>query len=264
MTANFHGDNAVAGIRTCAEDSTSLQSTDGAEVMLVRSLKNTLYVEDSVAAVSLNCNRYSDMRTTGSKCADSISRNSSGLKDLNGTGAPRRGENVHQKCEGAVRMKMFARWLRFNIVSGIGILVQFAFLFLMKSVLHLDYLTATAVSVEAAVVHNFLWHERYTWADRVQDSSTPRTSEAEAQNLLGRMFAALKRCATQRPRSSSFSRLLRFNLTTGGVSIVGNLALMRVMVGAGHMNYFVANGIAIVLCSLVNFLVSEQWVFAED
>jgi putative flippase GtrA len=76
-------------------------------------------------------------------------------------------------------MKMFARWLRFNFVGGIGIIVQFVFLFLMKSVLHLDYLTATASSVEAAVVHNFLRHERYTWADRVQGSSTARTSAAK-------------------------------------------------------------------------------------
>jgi putative flippase GtrA len=130
---------------------------------------------------------------------------------------------------------MFARWLRFNLVGGMGIFVQFVFLSLMKSLLHLDYLTATALSVEAAVLHNFLWHERYTWADRVQPSWR-----------------------------RSLARLARFNLTTGGVSIVGNLALMRVMVGAGHMNYLVANGIAIALCSLANFLVSEEWVFATD
>ena len=42
------------------------------------------------------------------------------------------------------------------------------------------------------------------------------------------------------------------------------LALMKLMVDFGHMNYLVANGIAIVLCSLANFLVSEQWVFEED
>jgi putative flippase GtrA len=62
----------------------------------------------------------------------------------------------------------------------------------------------------------------------------------------------------------SVPRLLRFNLTTGGVSIIGNLALMKLMVDFGHVNYLVANGVAIVLCSLANFLVSEQWVFEED
>ena len=41
------------------------------------------------------------------------------------------------------------------------------------------------------------------------------------------------------------------------------LALMKVMVGLGHMNYLLANAIAIIVCSLANFLVSEQWVFAS-
>ena len=126
------------------------------------------------------------------------------------------------------------RWCKFNFVGGMGIVVQFGALFLLKSVLHFDYLFATAIAVEAAVVHNFVWHEQFTWADRVQPSWR-----------------------------RSLPRLLRFNLTNGGVSILGNLALMRVMVGVGHMNYLLANAIAIVLCSLANFLVSERWVFAE-
>jgi putative flippase GtrA len=33
------------------------------------------------------------------------------------------------------------------------------------------------------------------------------------------------------------------------------------MVGEGHMNYLLANAIAIALCSITNFLVSERWVF---
>lgn len=132
------------------------------------------------------------------------------------------------------RLPIFLRWCKFNFVGGIGIGVQFAALFFLRSVMGFDYLLATAIAVEAAVVHNFVWHEQFTWADRVESS--------------------WKR---------SLPRLLRFNLTTGAVSILGNLALMRVMVGEGHMNYLVANGIAIALCSIANFLVSEQWVFEE-
>jgi putative flippase GtrA len=59
-------------------------------------------------------------------------------------------------------------------------------------------------------------------------------------------------------------RLVRFNLGIGAVSILGNLALMKVMVGLEHMNYLLANGITIALCSVANFLVSEAWVFARD
>lgn len=125
------------------------------------------------------------------------------------------------------------RWLKFNVVGALGIAVQLAVLFALNSGLHLGYLLATALAVEAAVVHNFLWHERYTWADRMQPSWR-----------------------------KSLPRLLRFNLTTGGVSIAGNIALMKLRVGLGHLNYMIASGTAIVLCSLVNFLVSDRIVFA--
>jgi len=144
-------------------------------------------------------------------------------------------EKVSTPANGRRRTRdILLRWLKFNLVGSIGIAVQFAALFVLKSIFHFDYLAATAVAVEAAVVHNFVWHEQFTWSDRVQ--------------------ASWRR---------SLPRFARFNLTTGAVSILGNLALMKVMVGYGGMNYLLANALAIVLCSLANFLVSEQWVFEE-
>jgi len=56
---------------------------------------------------------------------------------------------------------------------------------------------------------------------------------------------------------------VKFNLTTGLVSIAGNLAFMKLLAGVGHMNYIVANAITIALCSILNFLVSDGFVFAE-
>jgi putative flippase GtrA len=98
--------------------------------------------------------------------------------------------------------------------------------------LYINYLTATGLAVEATVVHNFLWHERFTWADRGRPSWR-----------------------------NSLPRLLRFSLTNGAVSIAGNLGLMKIMVAFGHLNYLPANGIAITFCSLINFLVSNTYVF---
>jgi putative flippase GtrA len=122
------------------------------------------------------------------------------------------------------------RWLKFNLVGAIGIAVQLLVLVVLKAGLRLDYLIATALAVETAVVHNFLWHERFTWADRA---------------------------------GAGFARFLKFNLTTGALSIAGNLALMKILVGLGHVNYLLANGITITACSVVNFLVSDGFVFAE-
>ena len=128
--------------------------------------------------------------------------------------------------------RAFLRWLKFNFVGGIGIGVQLAALALFRSVLHFDYLLATALAVETAVIHNFLWHERFTWADR------------PARRVI-----------------HSVARLAKFNLSNGLVSLVGNLLIMRALVGGLEMNYVVANLIAVCTCSLVNFLVSDRLVF---
>jgi len=124
------------------------------------------------------------------------------------------------------------RWLKFNLVGAIGIVVQLAVLGILNGVLRLDYLPATALAVEAAVLHNFLWHERFTWADRA--------SVTRRQALL---------------------RLVRFNVTTGAVSILGNLLLMRALVSVAHLPPLVANLVSIAGCSLMNFLASEYVVF---
>ena len=128
-----------------------------------------------------------------------------------------------------------ARWMKFNVVGGIGIGVQLAVLLYLKRGFHLSHLLATGLAVEAAVVHNFLWHERFTWADRVHVTCR--------QPML---------C------------LLRFNFTTGAVSILGNVALIELLVDAAHLNYLMANVITIPACSAVNFVVSDRLVFGES
>jgi putative flippase GtrA len=163
-----------------------------------------------------------------------ISPNAQRFNDLRGYSEPNSGRKSAARHASLIARSKFVRWCKFNFVGGIGIVVQFAALFLLKSVFHFHYLAATALAVEAAVLHNFVWHERFTWADRTKPSL---------------------RC--------SLLRLLRFHLGNGAVSILGNLALMKVMVGVGQMNYLVANAIAITLCSVANFLVSDEWVFGN-
>ena len=125
---------------------------------------------------------------------------------------------------------MIRRWLKFNTVGAIGIVVQLAALAILTSLLRVEYLAATALAVEIAVLHNFVWHERWTWRER----TGPR---------------------------GILTRLVRFNLTTGALSILSNLVLMRLFVGQLHLRPVIANMLAIAITSLANFLVSELFVF---
>jgi len=54
---------------------------------------------------------------------------------------------------------------------------------------------------------------------------------------------------------------LKFNLTTGLFSIAGNILLMKLLAGALAIQFLVANVIAITICSIVNFAVSDRFVF---
>jgi len=133
------------------------------------------------------------------------------------------------------RHRTLLRWIKFNAVGAGGIVVQVAVLSVFRSRLKLDYLLATGLAVEIAVIHNFLWHERFTWADR------PATRWVH-----------------------SLFRLVKFNASNGAVSMVGNLGLMWLLVGEVKFNYVASNLIAIVLCSLVNFLLGDRFVFNAE
>jgi putative flippase GtrA len=130
--------------------------------------------------------------------------------------------------------RLVERVLKFHAVGVIGAGVQLVALAFFKSVAGINYLTATGLAVEVAVLHNFCWHERWTWVERTRQSPG-----------LGLLLA----------------RLLRFNLTTGLISIASNLVLMRVFVGVFRMHYLVANLLTIVTTSVANFLLSELFVF---
>ena len=132
----------------------------------------------------------------------------------------------------AERPRLGWRWVKFNLVGGIGIGVQLAALWVVTRVLLCNYLIATVLAVETAVLHNFLWHQRFTWADRVPSNWR--------ESVLG---------------------VLRFNLTNGLVSILGNLILMRALVGGLHLRILMANVLSIACCSAANFLLSEMYVF---
>src|SRR5215831_4684123 len=84
---------------------------------------------------------------------------------------------------------------KFAIVGVLGFLVQLSTLYLLIVFAHWSWPAATLTAVECAVVHNFFWHERWTWARRIGS-------------------------LTWRERADRF---VRFNLANGITSIAGNL-----------------------------------------
>jgi putative flippase GtrA len=127
---------------------------------------------------------------------------------------------------------LIQRWIAFNGVGSLGIVVQLGVLAILVRHFDVPYLWATAVAVECAVLHNFLWHQRWTWRDR---------PSGRAGQIAG--------------------RLLRFHALNGFVSLVGNLAIARVMTGELHADPLASNIAAIIVCSIVNFAASELLVF---
>ena len=124
-------------------------------------------------------------------------------------------------------------WIKFNIVGVVGFALQSGALFVLThTTLHVTYLVATALAVELAVLHNFVWHQRWTWKDR------------PAANML-----------------ESLCRLAKFNVTNGLVSLVGNVAFMAILVGRLGLPIAGANLISVGVCSICNFVLADRIAF---
>jgi len=124
------------------------------------------------------------------------------------------------------------RWIAFIFVGVLGIVIQLSTLAVLSHVLGLNYLLATGLAVEAAVLHNFVWHETWTWSDRSRGD-----------------------------KKGVWRRLVRFHVANGTLSVAGNIILMRFFVGTLALNVTLANALSIALCSILNFFASDRLVF---
>lgn len=128
-------------------------------------------------------------------------------------------------------MSPLTRFLRFNLVGLFGIFLQLATLALLNHAFPTHFLLISTFAVELTILHNFLWHLRYTW---------PETSTR-----------------------STLTQLLRFHLSNGLISLLGNLLLMRLFVRSLDVPILVANALTIACCGIANFLLAHHWVFSR-
>jgi putative flippase GtrA len=128
-------------------------------------------------------------------------------------------------------MNTLIRWGKFNLVGAMGMVLQLAALALINRRTGVHYLLASVAAIEITLLHNFAWHLHYTWRDR-------------------------------RDHSTRLTQLIRFHLSNGLVSLIGNLVLMRILVQDARLPLLVSNGIAILCCSIINFCLGDNWAFA--
>ncbi len=125
------------------------------------------------------------------------------------------------------------RLAKFSLVGAMGVIIQLAVLSLLAAI-RTNYLVATVAGVESAILHNFIWHRLFTWRER-------QSSLAE-----------------------SFSAFVRFNLSNGLISLVGNVLLTGLFSGEMHLPLLPANLMSIAICAIGNFWISDRWVFISD
>jgi len=117
----------------------------------------------------------------------------------------------------------------FALVAALGFIVQAAVIVLLTSAgVHIA--GATALGVAAAILHNFGWHERWTWGDR-------------------------------RRRDGASGRLLRVVLSTGLVSLIGTVALTTLFVSALGAPAVLGNLLAVWSVGLVNYGLLDRLVY---
>ena len=127
-------------------------------------------------------------------------------------------------CPAALR-----QFVRFNVVGVLGASVQLAVLRFCTRGLGMQYAGATALAVEIALLHNFGWHQMWTW-----------------KNL---------------PWQGWPARLMRFQLAHGLTSIASNTTLTVVLHEVAGLPVIAANMAAIAITGLLNFALARSWVF---
>lgn len=120
---------------------------------------------------------------------------------------------------------MMGRFGRFGLIGILGAVVQIAAFTALVRWMSVPSAIAAVLAVEAAVLHNFWWHQRFTWRDRA-------------------------------------GSLWRFHAANGLVSIAGNALLVWWFVDELRLPAVAAAVAAIGICAPLNFLVADRWVYA--
>jgi putative flippase GtrA len=123
------------------------------------------------------------------------------------------------------------RWLVFNAVGAMGFGLQMVLLWTFVRIAALMPAAAAGLAIELTVLHNFVWHVILTWRDRP--------------------------CSAR----EAVRRLVRFHAANGAISLVGGMSLVWAGTQMFDLHFLVANLMAVAVCAVLNYFVSDRWAF---
>lgn len=128
-----------------------------------------------------------------------------------------------------------ARFLRFQAVGVLGIVVQLILLALFQAA-GWSTVIATAAAVEGAILHNFWWHQRWTWAE---------PSRARSRRELLVLF-------------------LKFQTGAGLMCLIVNVLITTFLADYAGLHVILANLLAISTAGILSYFIHDRLVFVSS
>ena len=150
--------------------------------------------------------------------------------------------NLHLSVASLLRRIFSVRFLKFGMVGASGIVVNQGVLYVAQEyVFHVSHDAASidwlrlnlslALAIFFATLNNFFWNRLWTWADRKEHHHKPM-----------------------------YVQFGQYTLSCG-VSIALQVLFTNLM--APHIYYLIANLIAIIVTSVLNFVLNDIWTFGR-
>ncbi len=136
--------------------------------------------------------------------------------------------------QGKAVIHLLLRGTKFNLVAWLGMLVNSGCLYLFKGILGVPLIPASLMSIEIAIVHNFIWHRHWTWGDRDGEHPPP-----------------------------FLKQLLIYNLMTGLVDLVANVTVLWLLTTFLDIYYLIANVAGMILGPFIKFWLNEKVIFKK-
>ncbi|PJA26463.1 MAG: hypothetical protein CO189_10725 [candidate division Zixibacteria bacterium CG_4_9_14_3_um_filter_46_8] len=125
-----------------------------------------------------------------------------------------------------------ARFLKFSIVGGSGVIVNMGMLYFLTEFAGFYYLASSLIAIEVSILCNFVLNDLWTWGDKKHQT-----------------------------KKRYLERMARYNLSAAASGFLGNFVIMTVLTEAGGLQYLLSNFIGIGVGILLNYFLNDRWTY---